>query len=1025
MAGANLVIRAIQESFPITDLNRLAERERHTFMPIYQMHKWFARRASSIFRAILLGAAKPVGTDIMAEFYRDHTYDPDTNGLVVLDPFMGGGTTVVEAMRLGCEIVGIDLNPVAWFVVKTQTAPVDPQALKAAFGRLAQRIVPWSGKSVRETLLDQYRTECPQCGDIADVIYTYWVKSATCTNPTCGKQVPLFRDYLVAQRAVSVHYWRDVKCPECHGRFDWELEAATLVGQPELMLNSPRLSAGQGRSETRWVFSNDSDVECPWCRSRVSPEPPPPKKPGASPKPERKAVPLTVLLCPHCGEVWQWRGPLPDEVTCPTCQGKPYKPMEGNLVGSGSYICPHCGNRDKVMNSIRRLPEDQLLPMHPYGLEGYCRKCARSKRQKHHQVKQSNMFAGSQVAEFGPGLTSLSLLAYNNGKFYRRINSGDLRRIQEAGLIWEKEKSDLPYPKSKVPVGEKTKSGLIAHHYLFWWQLFSPRQLICLSTLLQAINEETDEYLREQLLAAFSMTLEANNMFTWHITSRSTPGGMAPGGILRRHDFAPKMNICEQNVWGTISGNNTFTNRMPLALKGLEYGRKPYDLQYDHNTRGFERVVSRETIVLNSKTSLYSADSRGQVPLIEKPVDLIITDPPDAGNVNYAELADFFYVWLRLVLARTYRAFAPDYTPKEPEIIENPTRGKSSEDFAEGLTQVFEACRGVLRDEGLLVFSFHHALEKAWEALLQAVCNAGFEIASVYPIRAEREESLHLMDKTSISYDLIHICHKRNPEATLERRSWAGVRQDIRRRARAEIREIEAGRYGSESLAPTDINIVLIGKCLELYSRHYSAIYDAEGNEVTLHDALKEIRSMVDQLVTHDRPLPQELVDIDAESRIYLLTLCLQREIKSDDVHKATRGGVISPEDLLAAGLMIKGRAGRGRTYEVKQPAERFQELLDKFGGEEPAAGQQLSLLPELAQLPRSRGKILLIDKVHFLMGLVDGGENILPWLARFGSDKARLRAACSYLAARNRAFEPALRKILDLLDPLPLFAEQ
>lgn len=81
--------KAIEKSFPIVDINRLAIPERNAFKPIYQMHKWFARRASCVFRAILLGAMKPAGTDIMAEFYKDHTNDPDTEGVRILDPFHG------------------------------------------------------------------------------------------------------------------------------------------------------------------------------------------------------------------------------------------------------------------------------------------------------------------------------------------------------------------------------------------------------------------------------------------------------------------------------------------------------------------------------------------------------------------------------------------------------------------------------------------------------------------------------------------------------------------------------------------------------------------------------------------------------------------------------------------------------------------------------------------------------------------------------------------------------------------------
>ncbi|RLI49546.1 MAG: hypothetical protein DRP09_20585, partial [Candidatus Thorarchaeota archaeon] len=123
------------------------------------MHKWFARRASCVFRAILLGALKPAfkpngtPTDLMEEFYKDHTNDPDTKGKHVLDPFMGGGTTVVEALRLGCHVTGIDINPVAWFIVKTEVEPIDLDELQEAFERLAERPVDWNdNRPLRETL---------------------------------------------------------------------------------------------------------------------------------------------------------------------------------------------------------------------------------------------------------------------------------------------------------------------------------------------------------------------------------------------------------------------------------------------------------------------------------------------------------------------------------------------------------------------------------------------------------------------------------------------------------------------------------------------------------------------------------------------------------------------------------------------------------------------------------------------------------------------------------------------------------
>ncbi|GFP37683.1 hypothetical protein HKBW3S44_01360, partial [Candidatus Hakubella thermalkaliphila] len=398
---------AIEDSFPVVEINRLAIPERNAFKPIYQMHKWFARRASCVFRAILLGCMKPLALDengkplksgaevIMEEFYKDHTNDPDTKGKVILDPFMGGGTTVVEALRLGCKVIGIDLNPVAWFIVKTEIEPVDIDELKASFDRLAERKVAWSGKSVKETLLEQYKTECPCCGagrEEAEIIYTFWVKSAICTNPLCKKEVPLFSDYVIAMKSPSIRYNRDVECPECGKTFDWEMEPASMIAEPGLCVVSPTYSAGVGRTTARWTYSPNrtqmntgfqdknlnnsvgiyenlrSIVKCPWCNKVVLPK-------LKSAKTERKKVPLTVLLCPHCYAVWQWRGNLPKEVNCPVCK-KDYKPKEGNVPKNGWFLCPSCGHTDRIINSIRSLPRDKLLPMRPYAIEGYCNTCA-------------------------------------------------------------------------------------------------------------------------------------------------------------------------------------------------------------------------------------------------------------------------------------------------------------------------------------------------------------------------------------------------------------------------------------------------------------------------------------------------------------------------------------------------------------------------------------------------------------------------------------------------------------------------
>ena len=1005
---------AIEESFPIVEINRLAVPERNAFKPIYTMHKWFARRSSSVFRAILLGALKPAGTDIMKEFYKDHTNDPDTKGKVVLDPFMGGGTTVVEALRLGCKVIGVDLNPVAWFIVKTEVEPVDLDELKAAFDRLAKRTVDWSGKPLKETLLSLYKTECPSCGNKdSDIIYTFWVKSAPCTTGTCNHYTPLFADYIIAQKKPSIRYFPDCECPKCRKKFDWEREFASLVGNLKLMVNSPKFSAGEGRTSARWAYSSGDSVVCPWCGESVKPTPP-------SSKPRRKKVDLSVLYCPHCEEVWQYRGELEDNVECPSCHHS-YNPNEGNIPEKGKFICRGTcnGNVDAIITAIRTLPEDKLLPTQPYGIEGYCSKCAGEKKSGQAQDLFDEDTDPGDEAKVETNTNSL--LNKNNGKFYKRATAVDAALYKKAEELWENNKESLPYPKSEIPLGEKTKSGLLAHHYHYWHQMFNPRQLLDLSTLLRGINEEPNQLIKEMILSAFEMTLEANNSFTWNRAKRNTPGGTAPGGIFRRHDFHPKLRTCEQNVWGTVSGANTFRNREKMLYEALSYSQKPFDNVVNLKGEVVSRVTPGDSVSLAGIKPLLVAGSSVNVPFPDISADAIITDPPYADNVNYSELSDFFYVWLRLSLAKTYSQFKPEYCPKAEEIVENRSRGKTSQDFQEGLTQVFARAKPILKNDGALVFTFHHSEGDAWIALLQALVDAGFYVEAVIPIHGEAENSLHLMGNESISYDLIHVCRKRESGVESSRKSWATVRQDIRRRARDEMKLIESGRYGNAPLSSMDVGLLLIGKCLEVYSKHYGTIVDYEDKPVPIKRALEEIKLLIDQLIAKEQPIPAELEDIDAPSYIYFTTLCSYKEISADELSKGTRG-IIDTSVLKEGGLVIKGRQNRGRSFEVKLPVERVNELKSKFHDNISLQSELFNSEPSAALLPGT----IFVDYVHYLIALAELGENVRPWLEKFSGMRPQIRAALDYLLNHPKvSFKESVKKVLGLMDERTLFTKQ
>ncbi|MEI6303495.1 MAG: DNA methyltransferase [Betaproteobacteria bacterium] len=1034
-ATAAAMPRAIEVGFPIVEINRLAEPERNSFKPIYQMHKWFARRASCVFRAILLGALKPATqpdgspTDLMAEFYKNHAEDPDTKGKVVLDPFMGGGTTVVESLRLGCNPIGIDLNPVAWFVVKTEIEPVEIEALQAAFERLAARPVYWNeGKPLRETLLNLYKTEVAP-GVEADVIYTFWVKHAICTDPTCKKEVPLFKDYVVAQKTSSVRYWRDLACPACGHAFDWETQVASLIAEKKLMVNAPRGAAGEGRPTAAWTYVQEpvkpkrrreltyAELDCPCCTKRIKLAVP------WEEKKEKKKVPLTVLLCPSCETVWQWRGPEPEgEVACPACAHH-YNPRVGNVPEKGKFQCV-CGNRDDIIQSLRLLPQDKRLPVRPYAMQAFLPTEA-------DEIGSELESDGVQTSLFGDGADRQNLLSLArqqstlsslpndyllpaNGKLFKRFSVSDRALLQEAERFWDTNKSNLPHPKSEVPLGEKTKSGLLSHHFNYWHELFAPRQLLALSTLLQGVIAEPNDQLREMLLCAFSNALEGNNLFVRNIPSRKTPGGTAPAGIFARHDYQPKATICEQNVWGTESGNNTFISRMEMLEKGLRFAKEWPDAA---DGTALDPLPNERDATLKPGSSSDAAVNNTVA-------TVAITDPPYAGNVNYSELADFFYVWLRLALKERYSWFIPEYCEKYAEVIENRTRGKSIEDFYAGLSDVFRQTHANLPDQGLLVFTFHHADQAGtvWEGLLQALCDTGFEIIAVYPVHAERESSLHLLDKDNISYDLIHVCRKR--QADPAPRSWAGVRQEVRRRARTELAAIESGRYGGKPLAEPDVRLICIGKCLELYSAHYDKVLDHEGKTLPLHRALQDISAIVDQLVTRDRPLPAELENIDSLSYVWRRYLMPRRaELSVDNLSKDLRALQVSVDDVKDAGLAVRGRdgkaSGRSRSYKIKQPAERLEQALANL--ERVASRQMQTKLFDTNGQPEG---LVFADLWHALIALADAGESVLPLLEKFRGQWPEISAGLKYCKEARSDWEPAIARVIGVMEGAPLLVK-
>jgi adenine-specific DNA methylase len=701
---------AIELDLPIEQLNPVALAEGNSKKPIYQMHKWWARRLGSVFRMLTLATFTPA--EGSANLWQKFCDGANLQGKIVLDPFMGSGTTVVEALRLGCKVIGIDINPVAWFITKKEIEPVDINALNAAFRHLEQTV----GQSIKH----YYRTRCPK-GHEAEVMYFFWVKVAECQR--CGARVRLFPDYELSKHNHTY-----------------------------------------------------------------------------------------ICVCPHCLQIVEAPQYNP-KMRCPECNAV-FDPKKG-VAGRGFFKCPACGERQKVLNAIQR--KGTRLDVELHALEGVCGAC---------------------------------------GRFFKRVDEADIALWQEAKEEFERRKESLLLPHQAIPTEGRSDPRPVNHGYTHFWHMFNERQLLCLSMLLEAILKLPDPNIREFMLIAFSDALDANNMFCkyeveWHKISV----------FFGLHAYHPIERPTENNVWGTVYGRGTFVKCFEKLVKAKSYCQRPYERLVDLRGRRFSKVMGSEKVegllvdnfdeLLRTERAvlLRCQDAKDLSFLPSRSVDAVITDPPYFDNLQYSELADFFYVWLRLGLKDRYAWFQPEYSSHQQELVQNEKMGKTMEFFREGITQVFAECCRVLKDNGLMVFTFHHTKAKAWAAVADALLQSGFYVVKSHIVRSEGKSGFH-SSEGNIRYDAVLVCRKQ-PFPNAEH-NWRILREHILDES---VECLKRTTQSGMSVSATDVFTIVMGKTIEHGTKAGGEILTDKG-QMSLNEMFEQMATLVNEVEKRARLLP-------------------------------------------------------------------------------------------------------------------------------------------------------------------------
>lgn len=615
---------ALELDFPIVEVSQVAEHEswrKEINRPLYHIHKWWATRLGTVFRAITLAALNSKDSSVWECFYQRH----NLQGKVVLDPFMGSGTTLGETLKLGAKAVGCDINPVSTFLVRQAFTRVPEHKLHEAFDHLERTVAP--------EIARYYQTKDPQTGEAAQVLYFFWVKIVTTPD---GEDLPLFGRYVFAQDAY------------------------------------------------------------------------PKKKPRAQ------------IVCPSCWDITTHRYDA-TEVQCPSCHHS-FNPQNG--PASGQYVTAKDGQRYRI-NDL--LPKDGSPPRH-------------------------RMYA-------------MLALKLNGEKAYFPARHEDHVLFTEAQERLGRE--DLPLPTLAVRPGYNTDQAR-GYNYRHWRDFFNARQLLCLGLLLREILKLPQEDVREQMLCLFSSTLEFNNMFC----SYKGEGTGAVRHMFSNHILKPERMPLENSVWGTAKSSGTFCTLFESRLiKAKRYLDTPFDLALRSDLPGAGRSAEKITASPPIEAPLASswqelcAGKRGvlvlngdsaALPLPDKVIDAVITDPPYFDFVHYSELSDFFFAWLAPVLRGRYAWFDKSDSSASGEV-----QHRDPQVFSKQLAAVFTECRRVLKDDGVLAFSFHHSREDGWAAIYEAITAAGFEVAAAHPVHSElRGSSPKNAAKDPISLDAILVCKK-------------------------------------------------------------------------------------------------------------------------------------------------------------------------------------------------------------------------------------------------------------------------
>ena len=290
---------------------------------------------------------------------------------------------------------------------------------------------------------------------------------------------------------------------------------------------------------------------------------------------------------------------------------------------------------------------------------------------------------------------------------------------------------------------------------------------------------------------------------------------------------------------------------------------------------------------------------------------VISSDPPYYDNIGYADLSDFFYIWLRRSLKDTYpHLFRTMLVPKAEELVATPYRFDNSKEkardfFEDGMLQACrQFCRYAREDVPITIYYAYKQSESdegdnasqastGWETMLSAIIKAGFAITGTWPMRTECSSRSNAMETNALASSIVLVCRKRQEEASsCSRRSFIA---ELKRELRTALKNLQ-----NSNIAPVDMAQAAIGPGMGVYSR-YAKVMEADGSAMTVRSALQIINAELDAY------LKEQDGDLDEDSRfcLDLYAQCAFNDIKFGVADVLARAKNTSVARLADRGLVF------------------------------------------------------------------------------------------------------------------------